>query len=162
MTDRLTAIAAELRALKLKAASLRNEARRLTPKASRPAKAGKRKARTAEEYEAFIPDHDFPFCWYCCSGRQLERAHIVNKPRREDVRAIVILCATCHSRSHGHRIVGAMHIPQLKVEHLLALKIRYDKPRYDRKFLATCCVGALPEPVAPPEYARVKGGLHDQ
>ena len=67
-------------------------------------------------YEFMALQHRYPWCWWC--GRMhtdrpglwggpflVERAHIVNNPRREDVRAVVLLCSLCHRLQHGHDII---------------------------------------------------------
>lgn len=91
-------------------------------------------------------------CWACGSDRQLERAHIVNKPRREDTRAVIKLCSICHKVQHGERLAGEDR-PRLLVEHMLWLKLKLDADRYDRAWLQRHTVGRLPTArVVPPWY----------
>lgn len=82
-------------------------------------------------------------CWACGRYGPTERAHIVNKPRREDTRAVIKLCAICHKIQHGERLAGEER-PRLLVEHMLWLKSRIDPSRYDRAWLQRHTVGRLP------------------
>lgn len=112
---------------------------------------------TAQEYRHFKSNTLWPVCWAC--GRDesqrpdrwfsewfLDRAHIVNKPRIEDVRAVVLLCRLCHSRASGARIPGCQghDWPRLTVAHLLWLKRRFQPELYDRAFLQRYSVRILP------------------
>lgn len=110
----------------------------------------KRKVRSAEEirrallYKEFRQLHEF--CWAC--GRtendrpawyggevfMLERAHIVNQPRIEDVRVIVCLCSVCHKLAHGERLAGC-ELPPLKIGHLIHLKAFHDVHNFSTEFL---------------------------
>jgi len=109
----------------------------------------------ADAYAMFIIANRFPFCWYCGRyGSQrpegwhgpflIERAHIVNKPRREDVRAVVALCSLCHKIEHGETFVCEGVLPRCSIRTMLWLKRRFDAGNYDRAFLAANCVGRLP------------------
>lgn len=109
----------------------------------------------ADEYAMFIIANRFPFCWYCGRwGSQrpegwhgpflIERAHIVNKPRREDPRAVVALCSLCHRIEHGETFVLDAVLPRCSLAHMLWLKRRFDAGRYDRSFLSANCIGRLP------------------
>ncbi len=90
--------------------------------------------------------------WWC------ERAHIVNKPRREDRRCVVILCSVCHKISHGERFSGVER-PRLLVEHLLWLKLERDEDWWDLDYLQRCSVRILPNPMLlPSEYFSLRGG----
>lgn len=110
-------------------------------------------------YERFVDDCRFPFCWYC--GREgfevpsywfapflIERAHIVNKPRREDVRAVVLLCSVCHKVAHGERVVGYERRP-LDQAGMVWLKSYLDRERFDPEFLQRNSVRRVPEPFCP-------------
>ena len=97
------------------------------------------------------------YCWLC--GRResdrpswwgaqwlIERAHIVNKPRALDRRAVVLLCSACHRRQHGDRIAGDHEgIPVLALPELMLLKLLADGEWYDEDFLQKHVVGLLPE-----------------
>src|SRR4051812_47109537 len=104
----------------------------------------------ARLYSLMLHWHDKPWCWACGHDGSLrdkpddwwgpwliERAHIVRNPRREDVRAAVLLCSYCHRVSHGERIVCGRHPrwPSLTREHLIWLKRERDPEHYDREFL---------------------------
>jgi hypothetical protein len=119
-------------------------------------------------YETMLANTASPWCWAC--GRSdydrppwwsapwlIERAHICNKPRRLDVRAVVLLCSACHRTSHGERLVR-WSLPKLTLENLLWIKLMRDPEGFDPEFLQTSSVRLLPSPVQPPlvylkEYA---------
>lgn len=118
---------------------------------------------TKQDYKNFKFNTFWPWCWAC--GRDesqrpdrwfaewfLDRAHIVNKPRIEDVRAVVLLCRLCHSRATGARIAGCegRDWPPLTVAHLLWLKVRFDPSNYSREFLQRYTVQRLPRAARPP------------
>ncbi len=99
------------------------------------------------EYERFPDVHEHFFCWAC--GRTgnfrdkprwwggpwlIERAHIVNKPRARDRRAVILLCSLCHKLQHGHRF-SEVNMPGLSVEHMRWLKYCVDHSWYDEDFL---------------------------
>lgn len=110
-----------------------------------------RQQRSVEEreraaaYVAFLRDR-CDRCWIC--GRtandrpqwwtapvfMIERMHIANKPRREDVRAIIAGCSLCHRIQHGDRFPQSLMRPQTMTE-LLELKREYDPDNYDPEFL---------------------------
>ena len=103
-----------------------------------------------------------PFCWAC--GRRecdqpagwfgpwmIERAHIVNKPRREDRRVVVQLCSLCHKQQHGERFADHP-LPKLTVANLVWLKIKADAGWYDEAYLRRCSVRCIPDPVEPMEH----------
>ncbi len=111
----------------------------------------------AAEYAALREGLLFSRCWACGDTRcpagffapwSIERAHIVNKPRREDRRAVIGLCSVCHRVSHGERLSGLSRV-RLGVEHMLWLKRWVDTDWYDPEFLQTCSVRRLPEPEMP-------------
>jgi hypothetical protein len=113
-------------------------------------------ARSQRSYKTFAADHAMPWCWACGRGPRdkpqnwyapwiIERAHIVNKPRAADLRAVVLLGSGCHKASHGERIVGWM-LPRLTTANLLWLKLQFDAANYDLAFLATKSVGRIPQP----------------
>jgi hypothetical protein len=77
----------------------------------------------------------------------IERAHIANKPRREDRRLVVMLCTICHKSEHGERIAG-FDRPKLTVGQMLALKLECDPDWYDLEFIQRHSVRLLyAEPV---------------
>ena len=97
-------------------------------------------------------------CWACGASRQpdryfgpwlIERAHIANKPRREDRRLVVMLCTVCHKTSHGERIAGFLR-PRLSDGMLAAIKQLRDPVWYDLEFINRHSVRLIePEPVDP-------------
>jgi hypothetical protein len=114
----------------------------------------------------YVPSSDYAAmrslffsCWACNASRRpltyygpwcLERAHIANKPRREDRRLVVMLCSICHKVSHGERLAGFVR-PRLEVAHLLALKQEIDPDWFDLPFIQRHSVRILPEPERIPE-----------
>jgi len=118
-------------------------------------------AGVAGDYARFVEASRHRFCWICGEAERpawwagpwaLERAHIVNKPRVEDVRAVVILCTCCHRISHGERFggeVGRRSVCEITVGNLLAAKERFDLGRYDLEFLACRSIRKLAEAVIP-------------
>ena len=118
--------------------------------------------RDSDSWKTFVLDTKYRWCWLC--GRSqldqpvgwyapwlLERSHIVSSPRREDARAVVLLCSLCHRLSHGIdvRIPGEVLLPGATVSEMLWLKRRFDASRYDRGWLQLHCVGRLPRAVRP-------------
>ena len=106
-------------------------------------------------------------CWYCNAERApvwwyapwlIERAHIVNKPRRTDRRVVVMLCSTCHKRSHGERFSG-VDWPILSVANMLWLKLNLDPDWWDPAFLQKQSIRRLPEPEMPAKFQlQIPGG----
>ena len=99
-------------------------------------------------------------CWACEHHARpkkyrgpwlIERAHIVNKPRVEDRRVVVMLCTLCHKASHGERIAGDMR-PPLKLGHLLEIKAHTDPDWFDLEFLQKHTVRKLPKRLALPGW----------
>lgn len=111
-----------------------------------------------KDYREFLASHPMPWCWWCGRGLEnrplgwgspwlIERAHIFNNPRRNDRRAVVLLCSWCHKLQHGEQLV----LPGVRVAsiaptpaNMMWLKKEFDRPWYDREFLATCKIGRLP------------------
>lgn len=107
------------------------------------------------------------WCWACGRGPDyghapswwhapwhLHQHHIVRQPRREDRRAVMLLCPICHGRIHGARFP---HEPwqTLTLANQLWLKRAHDREFYDRQFLAQSHVTRLPPGRAPAAcYAR--------
>ncbi len=113
---------------------------------------------TKQDYRNFKSNTIYNFCWAC--GRDesqrpdrwfsewyLDRAHICNKPRVEDVRLIVQLCRLCHARFSGARIPACEghDWPRLTVANLLFLKERFQPEQFDRGFLQRHSVQILPD-----------------
>jgi hypothetical protein len=130
-------------------------------------------------YRRITTEHDCPWCWAC--GRDgtysdmpedwhaawhVERAHIVNSPRREDRRLIVLLCSLCHRQSEGIRVVTAsrpLDWPVLQVHHLLWLKSRFDPEHFDRHYLQRYSIRRLPRAVEiPAVYLEEYRGRHPE
>lgn len=127
---------------------------------------------TLSLYRGLIRNHDCPWCWAC--GRDgsfvskppgwfapwfLERSHIVNKPRIEDRRLVVILCPLCHASFHGQRIVTparSLGCPRLELAHLLWLKQTFDLDFFEVDFLQQHSVRALPVPAPTPQCYRLE------
>lgn len=116
-----------------------------------------------DEYDAMR--YAFFRCWACFADRKprtyygpwlIERAHIVNKPRKEDRRAVVMLCSVCHKANHGERIVGHER-PRLTTAMMLFLKQQFDPQWFDLQFMQGCSVRILPEPqTLPVEYLALR------
>lgn len=93
---------------------------------------------------------DRPAWWF--SDWYLQRAHLVNKTRVEDIRCVAILCPLCHGLLHGTRYAGAPDAVRLTLANLLWLKRTIDPENYDRKFLKAHSVQNLPRAARPPKY----------
>lgn len=85
----------------------------------------------------------FASCWCCGATRKpldyfgpwmIERAHIVNKPRREDRRLVVMLCTICHKSSHGERLAG-FERPKLSPGNMAWIKQQVDPEWFDLPFI---------------------------
>lgn len=115
-----------------------------------------------EAYKYFAAFHHHPWCWYCGRGAMdgpfqpflIERAHIVNKPRVEDVRAVMLLCSLCHRRQHGAIIVSPKIEPfkELTLQNMLWLKKYHDPDNYDRQWLQDHHDSLLPQAARPSKY----------
>lgn len=90
-------------------------------------------------------------CWACHATRKpreyygpwmLERAHVCNKPRKEDRRAVIMLCTICHKASHGEIVVG-FEVPKLSVSEMIVLKRERDPEWFDLPFLQKCSIRKL-------------------
>jgi hypothetical protein len=121
----------------------------------------------AEQYEQMLLEIGV-HCW--CCGRQpndrpagwfapwlIERAHIVNKPRSLDRRAVILACSMCHKGGmHGQRLVLnglRVDMPRLRLDHLMWIKKHRDPGFYDRAFLQSKTVRVLPQRLQrPPVY----------
>lgn len=102
------------------------------------------------EYERL---HGWITCWACGAWKRqenyfapwmIERAHIVNKPRRLDRRLVVMLCSVCHRISHGERLSG-FDRSKLELAHLLTLKKECDPDWWDLEFIQRHSIRILPE-----------------
>jgi len=104
-------------------------------------------------------------CWACYADRRpvnyfvpwtIERAHVVNKPRREDRRLVVMLCSICHKANHGERIARHER-PRLTVAMMVGLKIKFDPQWVDLEFMQRHSVRRIPDPVElPDEYLMIR------
>jgi hypothetical protein len=121
-------------------------------------------------YRSFVEDFaeltsiGEPFCW-ACGRRQcdrplwwygpwlIERAHIVNKPRREDRRAVILLCSLCHKQQHGERFAQD-ESAKLTVANMVWLKQKADAAWFDMAFLSRCSVRIVPDGVEPMEHRK--------
>jgi len=112
--------------------------------------------QAAAEYKTFIQDtgnrcwrcgrygHSRPK-WYCGAPFWIQKAHIVNKPRKLLREVILPLCSICHSIQHGTRFPQDRRRP-LDLSELLAIKKHLDKDFYNLEVLQSCSVQRLPEP----------------
>lgn len=150
LTDAL--LTQEIKTLKVKLAPYTREQsrrKREAVKAIRPAKVKVRKVRSEAEKERERKYAEFrevhTWCWACGRDKKPpkwyepwlpnERAHIVNKPRVEDVRAVVSLCTICHRISHWERFAHFKEPSQLTTGDLIRLKREHDPDNYDPEFL---------------------------
>lgn len=101
------------------------------------------------EYEALRSL--FASCWACGASRKpagyfgpwlIERAHIANKPRREDRRVVVMFCTLCHKASHGERVAGFLR-PKLSAGQMLEIKRERDPEWFDPEFVGRHSVRLL-------------------
>ena len=114
----------------------------------------------------FMRQH-FHRCWACFSNSKpknylgpwlIERAHIVNKPRREDRRLVVMLCTICHKANHGERIAGNIR-PRLTTSMMIQIKKEFDPLWFDLEFMGKHSVRMLYEPetdMLPDEYKQLR------
>lgn len=124
---------------------------------------------TKQDYRNFKHNTLANWCWAC--GRDesqrpdrwfaewfIDRAHIVNKPRVEDPRLIVLLCRLCHARFGGAQIsqCPGNDWPALTVGNLLWLKKTFDPENFDRAFLRRYSVHRLPRALRPPLVYRLE------
>lgn len=126
-----------------------------------------------EAYDTFAQTHPLPWCWACGRGEYerprwwhapflVERAHIVARPRREDIRAICLLCSACHKCSHGEHI-SKWNLPRLTTANLVWLKAERDTENLDLAFLQKCSVRIIPEPEPLPEIYQAEYAMrHDR
>ena len=99
-----------------------------------------------DNYKYMLATHPVPSCWACGRGMNppdgwfgpwlIERAHIVNSPRREDRRVVILLCSFCHRIQHGEQLIlPGLESLTLTIREMLWLKKHYDRRYYDRKFI---------------------------
>lgn len=101
------------------------------------------------EYKSSIADTGGR-CWRC--GRTanqrppwyhapwfLHRHHIVSKPRKNDRRAVVVLCPACHDRQHLGPC-SADPREELTLDGMLWMKHTHDADFFDPEFLASCSI----------------------
>ena len=109
----------------------------------------------AAAYKTFVQDTGGQ-CWRC--GRYshsrpkwyhaefwIQRAHIVNKPRKLLRSVVIPLCSICHEIQHGAKFPQDRR-RSLDLSELLAIKKYFDPDYYDEKILQSCSVQRLPEP----------------
>lgn len=100
-------------------------------------------------------------CWWCGSRFRppgwyapwmIERAHIVNSPRRRDRRVAVLLCSRCHKVQHGEKIITLNEVVLVpSMPELIWLKRFRDASYYDRSYMQENHLGRLPRAVRPPD-----------
>src|SRR5262245_52660970 len=90
---------------------------------------------------AMNPQH---WCWSCGRGPEhkpawwfapwiVQRSHLVNKPRIEDRRAVILSCPLCHLGAWGGATYPQWNIKaRLTLPHGLWLKRKFDPEFYDR------------------------------
>lgn len=116
----------------------------------------------ASQYKWMLVSVNNPWCWWCGRGLEhqpaswsapwiIERAHIVNNPRREDRRAVVLLCSMCHRVQHGEQLVlpGMTQIVRPGLAQLIWMKRNRDPEFFCREFLQANHIGRLPSARAP-------------
>lgn len=122
-------------------------------------------------YKSFVESHAAitafkrPVCWACGNTESsrpalwgapflIERAHITNRPRKEDRRSVNLLCSLCHKKQHGESF-SFCKLPRLTLENMLWLKMKADPLWYDEAFLRRCSIRALPDPEEPEMHRQV-------
>lgn len=130
-----------------------------------------------ESWNNYLRLADFPWCYWCGRGTEhrpswwgapwlVERAHIVNNPRRKDRHAAVLLCSWCHRLEHGE-VFSVPSLPAPSLQNMLWMKKHMDPKYYKRKFLvANTVASSLPFPKKPPlevlvEYVKRRPGDPD-
>lgn len=132
-----------------------------------------------EQWNGFLVSTDYMWCWWCGRGVEhfpevawaagfpllIERAHVVNKPRRKDRRSAVLLCSICHRVQHGGKWPDSCgeRLCAPGLPEMIWLKRIFDPEFYDPEFLEANHVGLLPAPLEPPmlvvsEYRFRRGG----
>jgi len=126
------------------------------------AKKDRSKKTCEKEYDRMFFDSEYQWCWWCgrdCMQKpkwwhgpwMVERAHIVNKPRKRDRRVAVLLCSMCHKRSHGMRFPECTDtFGPPTIEQMLAIKWAFDPLFYSNQTMQMCSVRRLPQPESPP------------
>ncbi|MCR9292889.1 MAG: hypothetical protein NXI32_09230 [bacterium] len=125
-----------------------------------------------DEYKFMLVQTDYPHCWFCGRTAQdqpqgwfapwvIERSHVVNKPRVEDRRVVVLLCPVCHRREHGQTLL-VDDLPSPSLANMLWMKFVFDQQFWSPKFLRAHSIGNLPTAEPPPAevrhaYARRQG-----
>ena len=89
-------------------------------------------------------ENDRPYWWH--GAFLIERMHIVNKPRVEDVRVIIAACSFCHAVQHGARFPQMPGLEQLPIVEIIRAKLLYDPDNYDPAFLQKHSVRLLEFP----------------
>ena len=102
----------------------------------------------------------FDRCWACYATRKpfnyfapwfIERAHICNKPRREDRRLVVMLCSICHKANHNDILVG-FERPHITAAMMIGLKQEHDSEWLDLEFVQKHSVRILPVGISLPSW----------
>lgn len=110
----------------------------------------------SRRYADMMFETSCPWCWTC--GRsgadrpiwwaapfRIERAHIVNKPRREDRRCVVLSCSLCHRVAHGDTFKQLDRQYEISQANMIWIKQKVDPNWYDPEFLQACSVRLLPD-----------------
>ena len=121
----------------------------------------------ADSWQEFGFIATFSHCWWC--GRfahepprgwsrpfLIERAHIVNSPRREDRRVAALLCSRCHAVQHGLKFDKSLMVESPTLAELIWLKKKHDPKYYDREFMQANCLTVLPRADRPRNVERLR------
>lgn len=96
-------------------------------------------------------ERDRPLWWF--APFLVERAHFVNKPRRQDRRVVVMLCSLCHRKQHGERFPEDVEgLPPLTLAGMLYLKSLRDPEFFEPEFAQQCSIKRIPAPEVPGEH----------
>lgn len=113
---------------------------------------------TGVAYKKMWQNHPLPMCWGCGNNHYaprwwyapwlIERAHIVNKPRKKDRRSVILLCSECHKETHLKPFSEGQGLKPITMGNMIWLKKKFDPWFYDRNFLGKCHIGKLPKAVS--------------
>lgn len=111
-------------------------------------------AEALESWNNYLLEAPYPYCYWCGRSRHdqprwwstrfiIERAHVVNKPRRLDRRHAILLCSMCHMMEHGAEFDrSTLRAPTLP--EMLMCKWTFDRKYFDRASMQESYVGRLP------------------